>query len=1271
MYLEIRCRSHGTEAPLRHQLPSSGTTEIFLLSTRPLHNPPTQNLLLLLAKLASFHLIRGLSRKAFCGNIVPSIRRSSTISARPLSKNKPTERRHSARSLPVRKPHVRPPPARKSIPSSTPVRNVGTYRSKHQPEPLKSGSYVFRTPKLLPHRAGFQTPRATHLIYHPSTYEFAGFEFPPVTGITPMKINYQVVTTPTYDTPGTCLILNFPDKRYVFGQVSEGTQRACMERGVRLAYLTDVFITGRSEWKSHGGLIGMILTVSDVVGTSQSALETSEREKAERKAQNDKGTIHGLPMAIKGGETVLQRGSLTLHGPRNLTHTLTTGRRFVFRKGMPIFTREYDTESVSKNVSVDAEDPFEQPTWSDNNIKVWALPIRPSSPSPQGSPQSPRKRSLDEFQEQDSDELDSRAKDLITKQAIVNDMFNSSWRMDALVKTPLAEVNMPAAMFVRNVETKSFDLYKGPMPGGDEPLPDINVFVRQPWPGAAVERIPSTSRCDEALSYIVRNHDFRGKFDPAKAKAYGIPYGPTFGKLAGGESVTVGDTVITPDMVLGPPRLGKGIAFIDLPTPDYIENLVNRPEWNSPSVTTNLEAFVWILGPGLGEHPKLREFMSRMSHCKHTVSSTDYNPNYLALAGVASGSVRMARIRRENHPIPIHDNVTLPQPGTSTAKSTTTAEIKKTLPFKPLEPGLIIELEPETKINSSLVAPRFNADEVMRKMPEAVEKRVATINKRVKKYYFQKQLSDFQRDLPGRDAEIFTLGTGSSVPSRYRNVSSTLVSVPGYGYYLLDCGENTLGQLKRVFEPEKLREVLQNLRVVWISHLHADHHLGTAAVIQAWYKENYPNGAPETDELETDMAKILKEKRLFVVSEPMMIGWLQEYASVEDYGFGKIVPLTTYTFTREGGDGSFESRLAYRHCRADGTYPGHDTDEGKPKTSSLSFNEEKSSLAPLLRKATGLSELLTTRVSHCKGAMAATLVFPDGFKVSFSGDCRPSPAFAAIGRGSTVMIHEATFQNDMAGSALAKKHCTAAEALEVGRRMKAKSIILTHFSQRYQKVTHVERTDSRPTDEPEEPAGQEPDQLDIPDDEEPAFIPGSMPPIMFEDNFMAQAKPVDVPVVGAFDYMRIRVGEMPLTQAYAPAIEKLNEILERMSGQEQEENKKMLEKQAAEIMKQKMEKHAKPGKLGKKAKKASFKANAEANDATPEPEPAPPTPAPKADEKPQSKHSIWSASESESGWDTSDYEELDLEPVTPRKQSPPKNYSPPMTRSRSKSQKSN
>lgn len=47
------------------------------------------------------------------------------------------------------------------------------------------------------------------------------------------------------------------------------------------------------------------------------------------------------------------------------------------------------------------------------------------------------------------------------------------------------------------------------------------------------------------------------------------------------------------------------------------------------------------------------------------------------------------------------------------------------------------------------------------------------------------------------DMEIVLLGTGSSQPSKYRNVSSIYVNLFSKGSILLDCGEGTLGQLKR------------------------------------------------------------------------------------------------------------------------------------------------------------------------------------------------------------------------------------------------------------------------------------------------------------------------------------------------------------------------------------------------------------------------------------------------------------------------------------------
>jgi ribonuclease Z len=51
------------------------------------------------------------------------------------------------------------------------------------------------------------------------------------------------------------------------------------------------------------------------------------------------------------------------------------------------------------------------------------------------------------------------------------------------------------------------------------------------------------------------------------------------------------------------------------------------------------------------------------------------------------------------------------------------------------------------------------------------------------------------------DLEITFLGTGSSQPSKYRNVSSIYLNMFAQGGMLLDCGEGTLGQLKRRFVP--------------------------------------------------------------------------------------------------------------------------------------------------------------------------------------------------------------------------------------------------------------------------------------------------------------------------------------------------------------------------------------------------------------------------------------------------------------------------------------
>src|SRR5271170_661152 len=53
---------------------------------------------------------------------------------------------------------------------------------------------------------------------------------------------------------------------------------------------------------------------------------------------------------------------------------------------------------------------------------------------------------------------------------------------------------------------------------------------------------------------------------------------------------------------------------------------------------------------------------------------------------------------------------------------------------------------------------------------------------------------------------------------------------------LLDCGEGTLGSLNRQFTPSEFSQFFKQLRMIFISHLHADHHLGVIGVLKQYVK---------------------------------------------------------------------------------------------------------------------------------------------------------------------------------------------------------------------------------------------------------------------------------------------------------------------------------------------------------------------------------------------------------------------------------------------------
>ncbi|KAI3328265.1 hypothetical protein F4824DRAFT_484234 [Ustulina deusta] len=840
-------------------------------------------------------------------------------------------------------------------------------------------------------------------------------------------LNYaQIVTTPTADTPGTTILLHFDNQRYVFGHAAEGTQRAFVQRKLGLAKVENLFLSGPVDWHGAGGLLGLILTVADIVTLSKEQVDVNNVAKQKRN-----------PSAAA---VAAVQPRLHIHAGKNIAHLLATSRRFVFRQGLPIEPHEVRSDPRSPHAAA----PSSEPDWKDANINVWYMLAK--SDEKESPLASPRKRSHDEFTERAATtHLISRDDDSHkVAEVIVTQMFDSDWTADALVETTLHRAKLPAKLFVRNQEGH-LQVYTGPMPGRDEHVPDIPVLVRQPWPGATISELPRTEPSKQSMSYIVKGQDRRGKFNPQAAERLGVAK-TDYRLLTNLESVKGKDgNLVSPDMVLGETVAGTGFAVVDLPDISYIDALVNRPEWADNQIMNGVYVIFWLLGRHVVDDARLQAFMQKMSSIKHIVTSADTCPNMIALESAAVQAYRLRCVDPDRFPLPAYNNK-LSLSGTAPACSS---------PYEIGRVGKTVQFAPRYQHQDDKILPFPNIDKLAQAfLDKGVLKMAAQAKRKICDPDFLAKMKKAEADIPNKDTEIISLGTGSALPSKYRNVSSTLVRVPGLGGYLFDAGENTMGQLRRVFGNE-LPSVLRDLKVIWISHLHADHHLGTTSVIKAWHEET----------MKSDPSA-----KLVVSSHIHMIDWLREYADVEDFGFDRLVSIP---FTR------FNPK----------------TRVGEPHVFSSEETEQF-----------GLNKIEACYVDHCFGALATVFTLSSGLRIAYSGDCRPSDAFVQIGRGATILIHESTFDDELQGDAIAKKHSTMSEAIAVGRRMGARRILLTHFSQRYQRIPMIE------------------EDFEI-------------RPDVKTDN---KAK-VDEVILFGFDYMRVKLGEFRKAQAFLPAIQKLLE----------------------------------------------------------------------------------------------------------------------------------
>ncbi|KAF4981353.1 hypothetical protein FZEAL_2838 [Fusarium zealandicum] len=798
-----------------------------------------------------------------------------------------------------------------------------------------------------------------------------------------MSTSIEIASVPTVDTPGTCLFVHNDKRSYVFGRPSEGTQRAFNSRRLGMGGTEQVFLSGSVCWDQIGGLFGYILTVGG-------ALESSREQMA---AVNEERKTKGRKLLKQG-----QSESIGVHGGENLCHTLAACRPVILRQPVSVVTHEHRTDSrhtTSDNM---------EPDWQDDGLRVWKLPIRRLRSS---SPQKRRLSSPDpghtsSVSESHFKELNPLSDPEYASTIVQETMFNGQLKGNGLlIPTTLSWITPTETVFVR--EDGNVKLYKGPRPDGSAELVNSNQSV---WVFPKVDKIghnvdtlnlthrplPPTIYSQSSMCYIVKCHDRRGKFNPVKAKELGVVVGD-FRKLTLGETVNGKDGVaVTPGMVLGDPQLGNGFVVADIESRDFVDSFLERPEWTNSELMSNVATFYWILGSGLANDVRILRFIQEFPKQKHVFCASDTCPNMITLAGPGELQTKLRRIDPERFTLLKYDNtvkVPLP-PGPH-------VEVGRIGSKASLMPRLCFDTGPIAPFPDLAGAAKSVSDEIL----EMARKAQAETSDPE----FLRQLEEDEKDIPSRDAEIIPLGTGSSVPGKYRNVSATLIRVPGIGNYLLDCGEGTLGQIRRLFGEEETGNILQDMRCIVISHLHADHHLGTPSFIKAWYDHTL-----QDTNAKLSISCVARYRAL-----------LEEVSQVEDIGF---------------------HRLHFISC-----------------TEGLANNVNKGR-KQLQENDFGLRSITRVPVPHCWLSFGTEIELSSGLRIAYSGDCRPSEDFARACKGAHLLIHECTFDDDMESHARKKKHSTMGEALGVARQMEARRTLLTHFSQRYVKSDSLKRADA-------------------------------------------------------------------------------------------------------------------------------------------------------------------------------------------------------------------
>ena len=194
-------------------------------------------------------------------------------------------------------------------------------------------------------------------------------------------------------------------------------------------------------------------------------------------------------------------------------------------------------------------------------------------------------------------------------------------------------------------------------------------------------------------------------------------------------------------------------------------------------------------------------------------------------------------------------------------------------------------------------------------------------------------------------------------------------------------------------------EVVKNLRCIWISHIHADHHTGVARVLAL--RSKLLDGVPH--------------KPLLVIGPGQLLRFLNAYSTLEDLDMQFLDCRRTLKTNVEDLLSDNVTEFATAQIENTMFAPGSRMENYNKKPASPRDITALANLKEILHES-GLEILYSVPVVHCPQAFGVVLRAKEkvgsagkaipGWKVVYSGDTRPCPALVEASKDATVLIHE-------------------------------------------------------------------------------------------------------------------------------------------------------------------------------------------------------------------------------------------------------------------------